>query len=304
MSESFIWGIDLGGTKIEGVVLRSTALTDPLCRIRIDTEAEHGYDHVVDRILHLIDKMKKETGLEPETVGIGTPGTTDPYSQLLKNCNSTHLNDRPLKQDLIKRGRLDFVMANDANCFALAETRLGAVHDIRPDAEVVFGVIMGTGVGGGVVINGRVLNGHQGIAGEWGHNFLDESGGQCYCGNTGCVETILCGPSLERYYEKLTGERKRLRQIVEGRASDPAAEQTIERLVHFFGKGIASVINVIDPEVIVLGGGVGNIQDLYDRGVASAAKFAFNTRFDTQIIRPKLGDSAGVFGAALLTAAV
>ena len=298
---TYIWGIDLGGTKIEGVILKREALTEPLCRIRIETEADKGYEHVVDRILLLVDMMKEETGLMPEKIGIGTPGTTDPYSGLLKNSNSTHLNGKPLRDDLQRKSGLTFIMANDANCFALAEARLGAVLEIKPDAQVVFGVIMGTGVGGGVVFEGKVLNGHQGIAGEWGHNFLDESGGPCYCGNTGCVEKIISGPSLERYYESISGVRKRLKDIVNSVDSDDHAKATIDRLVHFFGKGIASVINVIDPEVIVIGGGVGNIADIYDRGVASAAKFTFNTRFDTKIIRPKLGDSAGVFGAALLT---
>ncbi|MCA6079172.1 ROK family protein [Fulvivirga sedimenti] len=300
-NKSHIWGIDLGGTKIEGVVLDRDKLTEPLCRIRIDTEAEQGYEHVVSRILHLLEKMKSETGLEPDAVGIGTPGTTDPYTHLLKNSNSTHLNGKPLWKDLERREGVKFVMANDANCFALAEARLGIVQDVKPDAQIVFGVIMGTGVGGGVVVNGRVINGHQGIAGEWGHNFLDESGGACYCGNSGCVEKILAGPSLERYYESISGEKKRLRDIVANRLNDPFAEKTIDRLVHFFGKGIASVINILDPEVIVIGGGVGNIDDIYDRGVKSATKFAFNTYLETRIVRPKLGDSAGVFGAALLT---
>jgi len=301
MNPDNIWGIDLGGTKIEGAVLPLNDLTNPVCRLRIDTEADKGYTHIVSRIGEVIRMMESETGRQSELIGIGTPGTTDPYSGLLKNSNSTHLNGKPLKEDLERMTGKKFVMANDANCFALAETKLGVVQDIRPDAKVVFGVIMGTGVGGGVVIDGKVLNGHQGIAGEWGHNFLDESGGKCYCGNTGCVEKILAGPSLQNYYQGLTGNFKKLKDIVKDRSSDPDAKKTIDRLVHFFGKGIASVINVVDPEVIVLGGGVGNIPDLYDRGFESAVKFAFNIRFDTRIVAPKLGDSAGVFGAALLT---
>ncbi len=299
--KSHLWGIDLGGTKIEGVVLERTNLTEPLCRIRIDTEADQGYEHVVSRILHLLEKMKSETGLEPERVGIGTPGTTDPQTQLLKNSNSIHLNGKPLWRDLERRGNIEFDMANDANCFALAEAKLGAAREINNEAEVVFGVIMGTGVGGGVVVNGKVISGFQGIAGEWGHNFLDDSGGACYCGNVGCVEKIISGPALEKYYESISGERKKLRDIVANRNEDPDAEKTIDRLVYFFGKGIASVINVLDPEVIVIGGGVGNISDIYDRGVESAARFTFNNRLETKIVRPKLGDSAGVFGAALLT---
>ncbi len=301
MDSSHIWGIDLGGTKIEGTVLPVNSLTEPLCRIRIDTEADKGYAHVVDRIHELILMMEEKTGMSAASVGIGTPGTTDPYSGLLKNSNSTNLNGKPLRKDLEQKTSKQFVMANDANCFALAEARLGIVQDILPEARVVFGVIMGTGVGGGVVIDGKVLNGHQGIAGEWGHNFLDDSGGPCYCGNAGCVETILSGPALEKYYARRHGQQRKLKEISASRDSDPDAKDTIDRLVYFFGKGIASVINIIDPEVIVLGGGVGNIPDLYDRGLESAAKFSFNTRLETKIVRPKLGDSAGVFGAALLT---
>jgi len=151
-------------------------------------------------------------------------------------------------------------------------------------------------------VRGKVLNGRQGIAGEWGHNFLDESGGPCYCGRTGCVETIFSGPALERFYEKNAGQRLKLRDIV-ARAeagTDPVAEQTIQRLIHFFGKAMAVVINIVDPDAVVIGGGVGNIDRIYTEGVAEVLKYLFNPRIDTVFLKPKLGDSAGVFGAALL----
>ena len=176
------WGIDLGGTKIEGVVLEA-GQTEPLCRIRIATEAEKGYQHIVGQMQRLVEQMKAQTGLAPAAVGSGTPGVLDPQTQTLKNSNTLCLNGQPLKADLEKSLGLPVELANDANCFALAEARLGA----GKGAETVFGIIMGTGVGGGVVVRERVLYGCQGIAGEWGHNVLDSEGPECYCGKRGCV---------------------------------------------------------------------------------------------------------------------
>jgi fructokinase len=297
----YLWGIDLGGTKIEGVIIDRNDFNKIIFRDRIETEGDKGYEHVLSRIKVLVDLMEKETGMECEVLGIGTPGAIDPHTGLLKNSNSTSLNHKPFLEDLMNILEKEIVIANDANCFALAEAKLGSVQDIAPKSEVVFGVIMGTGVGGGIVVNGKVIGGFQGIAGEWGHNFMDASGGECYCGKSGCVEKILSGPSLERFYESVSGTKKKLKNIVADQASDEYAKQTIDRLHHFFGLGISTIINVLDPEVIVIGGGVGNISSIYTEGVAKAKEFTFNTRFDTQIIAPNLGDSAGVFGAALLT---
>lgn len=298
-----LWGIDLGGTKIEGVVLESKDNPRVLIRKRIDTESAQGYEHVLHRIKSLIDHIALELGEQPDRIGVGTPGAIDPSTGLLKNSNSQAINKEPFKKDLEETLGIPTVMANDANCFALAETKMGIVPDVDPDAKVVFGVIMGTGCGGGIVINGQVIHGKQGIGGEWGHNFLDESGGPCYCGKTGCVETIISGTGLENYYEELTGTRKRLREIIpEARSGkDQNAVKTLDRLIHFFGLGISSVINLLDPDVIVLGGGVGNIEELYTKGVSEAEKHVFNPRLETKIVKPKLGDSAGVFGAAFLT---
>ena len=172
-----------------------------------------------------------------------------------------------------------------------------------PDAKVVFGVIMGTGVGGGVVVDGKVINGLQGIGGEWGHNLLDESGGPCYCGKTGCVEQVLSGPALQRYYYQLTGVKKSLKEIYQAHLEghDGHASKTMERLIRFFGVALSVVVNILDPDVIVIGGGVGNIDLIYTEGVASLGKYIFNNRLDTPVLRPKLGDSAGVFGAAFLS---
>jgi len=297
-----LFGLDLGGTKIEGVVLESRQNPRVLHRMRIATEANQGYEHIVGQVVKLMDMLSGEANVRPTSLGIGHPGALDPLSGVMKNANTTALNGRPFHTDLAQKLGYPVRLANDANCFAVAEALMGAVPDALPQAEVVFGVIMGTGVGGGWVVRGKVLNGRQGIAGEWGHNFLDESGGPCYCGRTGCVETIFSGPALERFYEKNAGQPLKLRDIV-ARAeagTDPVAEQTIQRLIHFFGKAMAVVINIVDPDAVVIGGGVGNIDRIYTEGVAEVLKYLFNPRIDTVFLKPKLGDSAGVFGAALL----
>lgn len=297
-----IWGIDLGGTKVEGVILKDANSLEIIERLRVPTESDKGYEHIVQQIGKCVDLLKQKTGLTPNKLGIGTPGVLDPILQTMKNSNTTVLNGQPLKRDLEELFELEINMANDANCFAYAEAKLGAVKEHFNDPEVVFGVIMGTGVGGGIVINGKLLTGRQGIGGEWGHTFLDDSGGPCYCGNIGCVEKIISGTSLERYYNERSETKRRLKEIVERHKEglDPLATETINRLMHFFGKGLANVINIIDPTVIVLGGGVGNIDLLYTEGVEMVKKFVFNNRLDTVFLPPKLGDSAGVFGAALL----
>jgi len=298
-----LWGIDLGGTKVEGAIMKAPNSVETIFRDRLPTGADKGYEHVLNQIATLVDLMSSSVGYRPEAIGIGTPGTMDPGTGLFKNSNSIVLNYKPLQQDLQELLGIKVISANDANCFALAETRLGVVREKFPEAEVVFGVIMGTGAGGGIVVNGKVINGKQGIAGEWGHNFLDESGGPCYCGKVGCVENIIAGPALERYYLEQSGEKKKLKEIVTLAESgkDKLAMQTIDRLHEMFGKAISVVINILDPDVIVIGGGVGNISSLYTKGIESIKDYVFNDRLDTPIVRPSLGDSAGVFGAAFLT---
>jgi fructokinase len=297
-----LWGIDLGGTKIEGVVLRSAQDPEVLFRDRVPTEAEQGYEHILEQIHALVEMMKTATGTSPTMIGFATPGTTDPRRGTMKNCNTVVMNGKPMAADLERVLGVPVRLANDANCFALAETRLGVVKHEYPDARIVFGVIIGTGVGGGVVIDGRSIAGLQGIGGEWGHNFLDASGGPCYCGKSGCVERVISGPSLQQYYFKETGNNKPLKDIVALAESkvDPTAQKTMIRLVHFFGTALSVIINILDPDVIVIGGGVGNIDLLYDRGRDAVKQNVFNDRLDTPIVRPMLGDSAGVFGAAFL----
>lgn len=297
-----LWGIDLGGTKIEGVILQSMDDPTPLIRTRIDTEGAKGYRHIVDQIAKLVKLMEKESGLKAAHIGMGTPGVLDPVLQTMKNCNSTALNGMPLKKDIEQLLGIPFELANDANCFALAETKWGTVKEKMPGAKVVFGIIMGTGVGGGIVFNGHVWNGTHGIAGEWGHNFLDESGGPCYCGKVGCVERVLSGPALQDYYYSIAGTKLKLREIADRAAqqTDEAASKTMARLIHFFGKAVSVVTNLLDPDVIVVGGGVGNIDLIYEQGTRSLQEFIFNNRVDVKILKPSMGDSAGVFGAAAL----
>jgi fructokinase len=301
-----LWGIDLGGTKIEGAILESIHRPHPIVRTRIDTESAKGYEHILDQIARLVGEMERRSGLKPGAIGFGTPGILDPSLRTMKNCNTIILNGRPLADDLTYRLGVPVALANDANCFALAETQWGVVSLETPGARMVFGIIMGTGVGGGLVVDGKIWGGRHGIGGEWGHNFLDESGGNCYCGKTGCVETVISGPATERFYCSLTGKALPLKEIVARylAGSDAAAVQTIDRLCHFFGKGLSVITNLLDPDVIVVGGGVGNIDALYSAGRGELGRYIFNNRVEVPLLKPSLGDSAGVFGAAALVAAM
>ncbi len=291
------WGLDLGGTKIAGTVLRDGDTGNALKR-RVPTLRDQGYDQIVAQVGALLLELEQASGeARPPRIGIGTPGTTDPATGLLKNSNTTVLNGRPFIADLSAAHGVQFVAANDANCFALAEATLGAAKGY----ETVFGIILGTGVGGGLVVNGRVLNGAHGIAGEWGHNPLEPGGYHGYSGHRGVVESVLSGPALERFYSDCRGEHAGLADIAKrATENDLAAIQTIRRLVEYFGIAVANVINIFDPHAIVIGGGVGNLDVLYSTGPSEVAKRVFNPAFSTPILRPTLGDDAGVFGAAML----
>lgn len=296
----YYWGVDLGGTKIECAVM---SRKDDQCvlRKRVATEGSKGYVHILQRIKSLIDTCAESVGEYPEAIGFGTPGALDPQTGVMKNCNSTALNGQPFDKDLSEVLGTKIVLANDANCFALAEARLGVVKRLKPDAEVVFGIIMGTGVGSGVVVNGKLINGRHGIAGEWGHNVLEPNGALCYCGKEGCLETVISGKGLEAHYKSIAKEEHSLPEIVKlAEAGDSFAQHTLTRLIDKFGLAVAQIINVIDPDVIVVGGGVGNIDALYEHAPQAIKRHLFNPILDTLIVKPDLGDSAGVFGAAML----
>ena len=299
--DSLLWGIDLGGTKIEIALCDPAKPAEALIRRRCETEAHRGYDHILSRIAALVAEAEELANLKrPAQIGIATPGTVDPVSGELKNSNTTCLNGRPLRQDLAAALGCEITMANDANCFTLAEALWGAGRG----EKVVVGLILGTGVGGGICIEGKVLNGLHGIAGEWGHNPIPGEDRLCYCGRRGCVETVIAGPSLERFYRESGGEDLKLPAIcARAYAGEDLANQTLARLRDKFGQAIAAVINILDPDAIVVGGGVGNIPLLYEEPVREAIRrHLFNPELKTKILRPLLGDSAGVFGAALLSA--
>lgn len=295
-----LWGIDLGGTKIEGAVLDAERPDSAVHRLRMETHAERGYEFIVSQIVALVRELEKAAGTPcPDVIGIGTPGAVEPATGALKNSNTVCLNGQPLRDDLSRQLSREVRMANDANCFALAEATLGAAVGER----VVMGLILGTGVGGGIVVNGRALNGVHGIAGEWGHNPLSGESHPCYCGRKGCIETVIAGPSLERFHRDAGGAPLRLPEIVRAAAlGENAAVATLGRLRDKFGEAIAAVINILDPDAIVIGGGVGNIELLYSEETRHAIRrFLFNPTLSTRILRPRLGDSAGVFGSAMLT---
>jgi len=233
------------------------------------------------------------------SIGVCTPGAISPATGVMKNSNTQCLIGKPLKDDLEDRLDQKVSLENDANCFALAEAVLGAGKGYN----VVFGVIMGTGVGGGIILNGKIHRGRHFIAGEWGHHVIVENGRKCYCSNRGCVETYISGTALEKRWMELTGEKKRMENIIplynNDKYRDILLKWKIEFLNHF-GQALANIVNILDPDIIVLGGGLSNIDFLYEVGKQAVYDHVFSDVIDTSIIKNKLGDSAGVFGAALL----
>jgi fructokinase len=301
-------GIDLGGTKIEGLALGDDGRE--LSRRRIDAP-RGNYDDTIRAVVDLVSAIERsaQAGTDPAakadraTVGLGIPGAISPATGLVKNANSTWLNGKPLDRDLARALGRPVRLANDANCFALSEATDGA----GAGAPVVFGVIIGTGTGGGLVINGQVIAGANAVAGEWGHNPLpapeddERPGPPCYCGRTGCIETFLSGPGLSRDFAAHGGDAAAAIEIAAraGRG-DAAAAAALERYARRFARAIAAVINVVDPDVIVLGGGLSNIARLYDRVPQLWAAHVFSDRVDTKLRRATHGDASGVRGAAWL----
>jgi fructokinase len=291
----FRFGIDLGGTKIEGIVLNDSG--KEIFRKRIDTEQEGGYRHVLDRIAALYRGLTEAVESAPHTLGIGTPGAISPRNGLLKNSNTVCLNGQPLKVDLENLLGRAIQIQNDANCFAMAE----ALHGAGRGNRLVFGVIMGTGCGGGIVHNGEVIVGRQAIAGEWGHTSIAPDGPHCYCGKRGCVETYISGGGAEMRYAEIFGVKKPFRQIERDfYAGESKAVEFMAIFFRNFGRALANVIDVLDPDVVVLGGGVSNFDALYVQGVGEVARFVFSDSLETPIVKYQLGDSAGVIGAALI----
>lgn len=288
-------GIDLGGTKIEGIILDVNG--NELFRKRIPTESSKGYEHIIGNITSLYASLAGQIKHEDHTLGIGTPGASSLKTGLLKNSNTVCMNGKPVKHDIEQALDRKFMMQNDANCFALAEALLGA----GKGKNMVFGVIMGTGCGGGLVFDGHVHSGLQAIAGEWGHMSIDPSGPMCYCGTHGCVETFISGGGLEKRYLKEFGNPKSLTEIENDYWN--GSKETIEFFDVFFkhfGRAMANLINILDPDIVVLGGGVSKFEDIYTKGIIEVQKCVFSDSLETPIVRHTLGDSAGVIGAALI----
>ena len=288
-------GIDLGGTKTEGIVLDADGRE--LYRKRIDTERDLGYAHILNRIKMLYTELAGRIDNAPHKFGIGTPGAISRRTGLLKNSNTVCLNGQPIKTDLESLLGRKIEIQNDANCFAMAE----ALHGAGKGKNLVFGIIMGTGCGGGIVYKGEVFTGPQSIAGEWGHSSIDPNGPVCYCSQHGCVETFISGGGAEARYAEKYGEKKSFAEIEAAyRAGEPQATEFMKFFFQKFGRSLANLIDILDPDIVVIGGGVSKMKSLYTEGVAEVGKFVFSDSLETPIVENKLGDSAGVIGAALV----
>lgn len=283
-------GVDLGGTKIEAVLLDKDLKT--LKRKRIPTP-KNNYKEIISSITNLVSEITLD--VSDFTFGICTPGAISKQTGVIKNSNTQCLIGRSVQSDLEDGLGVSVFQENDANCFAMAEATMGSASN----HSVVFGVIMGTGVGGGIVIDNEIHAGRNLIAGEWGHHILHPNGNPCYCGKSGCVETYLSGPALESRWRSLSNESVELPDILTKLDSDVGVQWKTE-LLENFGAALANVIDILDPDVIVFGGGLSNIDFLYSLGMDSVYEKVFSDHIDTPIIKNSLGDSAGVFGAALL----
>jgi len=285
-------GIDLGGTKIEGILVDENYQT--ITRKRIPTNQEEGYNSILESIKSLVFELVQKSD-EKVSIGICTPGALSLDSGSIKNSNTQCLIGKDIQNDLKNILNQEVSIENDANCFALAESKLGA----GKNSNLVFGVIMGTGVGGGMIINGKIHHGRNNIAGEWGHHCLRNGGNICYCGNMGCVETYISGPALEKNWSQLSGLNQSLPEIIEN-TNNQYFDNWKKTFLDNFALSLSNVIDILDPDMIVLGGGVSNIDFLYNEGKNAIYEKVFSDRIDTPIVKNELGDSAGVFGACLL----
>lgn len=301
-SDENLWGCNLGNYSIEGVILKSAQEPEVLFRTQVPTESHLGYEHVLERVSQLVERLQEATGYKSTRLGLATPGTLVARTGLLKNTNISCLEGKPLAADLAAKLGIQTSIGNDANCLALAETRLGVVAERFPDAKIVFGIFMDRGIGGGLIINGRIVQGNNGIAGEWGHIYLNPAEPYpCFCGKHGCIESILSVPALERFYAELSGKKLPLLEITaEAEKGDKAAWATLQRLTNFFGHALSILVNVLDPDVIVIGGLIGSINRLYTDGPRVIASYVIDHHFETPVVQSKLGEYAVALGAALL----
>ena len=293
-SSDYAIGIDLGGSKIEALLLAPSG--EVLFRQRVSTPREEGYEGILSSVAGLAGLAAEQVPPGADyTVGIGIPGSLDPTTGLVRNANSTCLIGHPLQLDLASLLKRPVAVRNDADCFTLAECLAGAGQGYG----LVFGVIMGTGCGGGICIDGNVREGTHRIAGEWGHFVADPSGLECYCGNRGCIETLLSGSGMEERFARKHGIRLSMEEIVQrSRRGEDRCRQAFEQFLDDFGRCLGGVISILDPDAVVLGGGLSNIDELYTVGYERVRRYAFHDNISTPILRNRLGDSAGVFGAA------
>ena len=283
-------GVDLGGTKTEIIVLDENL--NVIERKRVLTP-QNNYDEIINTITTLVSDVSQS--ISDFSLGVCCPGAISKQTGVIKNSNTQCLIGKSLKEDLENKLQKNISIENDANCFTIAESKLGAGIGF----DLVFGVIMGTGVGGGIVIDNTLHSGRTNIAGEWGHHTLHQNGNSCYCGKNGCVETYISGPSLENRWNQLTGLTQTMPEIIEN-FDNSIGKQWKNEFLENFGHGMANVIDILDPDVIILGGGLSNIDFLYHEGKESIYSKVFSDMIETPILKNNLGDSSGVFGAALL----
>ena len=283
-------GVDLGGTKTEIIVLDENL--NVIERKRVSTP-QNNYDEIIHTIINLVSDVSQS--ISDFSLGVCCPGAISKQTGVIKNSNTQCLIGKSLKEDLENKLEKNISIENDANCFTIAESKLGAGIGF----DLIFGVIMGTGVGGGIVIDNTLHSGRTNIAGEWGHHTLHQNGNSCYCGKNGCVETYISGPSLEKRWNQLTGLTQTMPEIIEN-FDNSIGKQWKNEFLENFGHGLANVIDILDPDAIILGGGLSNIDFLYHEGKESIYSKVFSDMIETPILKNNLGDSSGVFGAALL----
>ena len=283
-------GVDLGGTKTEIIVLDENL--NVMERKRVPTP-QNNYDEIIHTIINLVSDVSQS--ISDFSLGVCCPGAISKQTGVIKNSNTQCLIGKSLKEDLENKLQKNISIENDANCFTIAESKLGAGIGF----DLVFGVIMGTGVGGGIVIDNTLHSGRTNIAGEWGHHTLHQNGNSCYCGKNGCVETYISGPSLEKRWNQFTGLTQTMPEIIEN-FDNSIGKQWKNEFLENFGHGLANVIDILDPDAIILGGGLSNIDFLYHEGKESIYSKVFSDMIETPILKNNLGDSSGVFGAALL----
>ena len=285
-------GIDLGGTKIEAIIIDDQFQV--IDRKRIPTLRDEGYDAIINRIIDLSKEMIGIGDIDGP-IGICTPGTIEATTGLLKNSNTVCLIGKPIQKDMEDALGIPVLMENDANCFALAEATIGAAKKY----DVVFGVILGTGCGAGIIMNKKIHRGPNAIAGEWGHHTLYPDGRSCYCGNQGCTESYISGTALESEWKELTGEFATVTDVIDNKMYE-AHPKWKENFMMNFGRALSNVIDILDPDAIVMGGGLSKVDLLYTEGMQAVYKESFSEVVRTPIIKNKLGDSGGVFGAAMI----